>query len=280
MTTLRQGDRGPAVRELQFLLLVTGHDPGPLDGVFGPRTRSAADAHIEIAHPHGPTNGSTMTCYDIAHLRALPRRAVEVPRILTPVSAADMRIALVAGYAAIVEPVVLPSAHTRMSAAVRVALAQLCVEHGCNVWAGDVCEELDRKRILPGPWLWPPAPVATYIYVWCNNIGNRQVTREDRSESYFPMGPPRVPYFLLPADEGDGAKVRRLTSACYAFPNIAEGAANYWRFLRDHCGPALAAFERGDPAAAAHELKVGQWHYSGSEAAYARAMVDRFAKIQ
>lgn len=38
---LRQGDRGPAVRRFQTLLRIAGFDPGPLDGIFGPRTQSA-----------------------------------------------------------------------------------------------------------------------------------------------------------------------------------------------------------------------------------------------
>lgn len=38
---LRQGDRGPAVRRLQTLLRIAGYNPGPIDGIFGPRTRAA-----------------------------------------------------------------------------------------------------------------------------------------------------------------------------------------------------------------------------------------------
>ena len=38
---LSQGSRGPAVRELQILLRDRGFDPGPIDGIFGSRTRSA-----------------------------------------------------------------------------------------------------------------------------------------------------------------------------------------------------------------------------------------------
>ena len=33
--------RGPAVLELQTMLEERGHIPGPIDGVFGPMTRSA-----------------------------------------------------------------------------------------------------------------------------------------------------------------------------------------------------------------------------------------------
>lgn len=38
---LRQGDRGPAVKRFQTLLWVARFNPGPIDGIFGPRTQSA-----------------------------------------------------------------------------------------------------------------------------------------------------------------------------------------------------------------------------------------------
>ena len=41
---LSQGSRGPDVRELQTLLRNRGFDPGPIDGIFGTRTRSAVVA--------------------------------------------------------------------------------------------------------------------------------------------------------------------------------------------------------------------------------------------
>ncbi|ADY57486.1 Peptidoglycan-binding domain 1 protein [Syntrophobotulus glycolicus DSM 8271] len=39
--TLREGSRGASVRELQTLLSNHGFNPGPIDGIFGPRTRAA-----------------------------------------------------------------------------------------------------------------------------------------------------------------------------------------------------------------------------------------------
>ena len=41
---LGKGDRGDDVRELQRTLAVTGNDPGPADGVFGPKTEAAVRA--------------------------------------------------------------------------------------------------------------------------------------------------------------------------------------------------------------------------------------------
>ena len=38
---LRMGDRGPKVRRFQELLRISGFDPGPSDGIFGPRTHRA-----------------------------------------------------------------------------------------------------------------------------------------------------------------------------------------------------------------------------------------------
>lgn len=38
---LKQGDRGSQVRTLQTRLELTGHDPGPIDGIFGPKTLAA-----------------------------------------------------------------------------------------------------------------------------------------------------------------------------------------------------------------------------------------------
>ncbi len=41
MPTVREGSRGPAVRELQTLLKSKGFSPGAADGVFGPKTKAA-----------------------------------------------------------------------------------------------------------------------------------------------------------------------------------------------------------------------------------------------
>lgn len=265
MTTLRQGDRGPAVLELQALLAMTGHDPGPLDGVFGPRTLRAFEAWYSL-----PEALTSVTDDDLAALRALSRRAVELPRILTPIAAVDMRIALAAGYHA-TDPVGagyeriedMPGAGN----AVRVALAQLAVEHGCRPWS----DGLVMRQHLPPTWLCPQPAEQAYLYVWDFDIGNRQIRREDG---------PMVPWFSMSPVEGSGATAHKVMSAHYAYPNAAEGAAAYWRFLRDHCASALAAFERGDPAAAAKGLKHGGWGYSGDEEAYTRGMVDRFRGIE
>ena len=38
---LRRGSSGTAVRQLQEALKEAGHDPGPIDGIFGPKTEAA-----------------------------------------------------------------------------------------------------------------------------------------------------------------------------------------------------------------------------------------------
>ena len=41
---LKKGSTDPAVRDLQGARKVLGHDPGPIDGVFGAKTESAVKA--------------------------------------------------------------------------------------------------------------------------------------------------------------------------------------------------------------------------------------------
>ena len=38
---LKKGSNDPAVRDLQEALKALGHDPGPVDGIFGAKTESA-----------------------------------------------------------------------------------------------------------------------------------------------------------------------------------------------------------------------------------------------
>jgi peptidoglycan hydrolase-like protein with peptidoglycan-binding domain len=45
--TLRQGDHGEDVSRLQQLLEGAGFSPGPIDGMFGPRTEAAVRAFQE-----------------------------------------------------------------------------------------------------------------------------------------------------------------------------------------------------------------------------------------
>ena len=41
---LKKGSNDPSVRDLQAALKALGHDPGPIDGLFGPTTEAAVKA--------------------------------------------------------------------------------------------------------------------------------------------------------------------------------------------------------------------------------------------
>ena len=51
-----QGSPTPEhVRDLQQALTNAGYDPGPIDGIFGPRTKSALRKYIAVAPPKVPS---------------------------------------------------------------------------------------------------------------------------------------------------------------------------------------------------------------------------------
>lgn len=63
---LRPGARGTDVRQLQQILVLTGHDPGGADGVLGPRTQSAieafqAEAGLEVDGKIGPNTRAQLS---------------------------------------------------------------------------------------------------------------------------------------------------------------------------------------------------------------------------
>ena len=43
------------VREVQHALVIAGFDPGPIDGIFGPRTKSALRMYIAVPPPQVPS---------------------------------------------------------------------------------------------------------------------------------------------------------------------------------------------------------------------------------
>jgi len=43
------------VREVQLVLLAAGYDPGPIDGILGPRTKSALRRYIAVPPPVVPS---------------------------------------------------------------------------------------------------------------------------------------------------------------------------------------------------------------------------------
>ncbi len=248
---LREGDRGERVVELQLLLRMTGENTGPIDGIYGKLTRSA---FVRAGFAIDPIDGFTLGL-----LRARQRLAIEMPRVSTPTSEEELRLAIGRSYVEVVRPsgpdgtqVGVP----QMRNAVLVALAHLAVEHG-----------------------------ATYAAIHTFNVGNIQVPHQqiDGRSSL-----PRVPWFdlvskeVLTVTDKDGKIVRRevdMKSPYPAHANLLEGCVAYWTFLREHCPEALARFEAGDPAGACHALKVGAWHFSGNEEQYRVDMVSGYHRI-
>jgi hypothetical protein len=49
------GARTSHVREVQQALLAAGYDPGPIDGIMGPRTKSALRKYIAVPPPQIPS---------------------------------------------------------------------------------------------------------------------------------------------------------------------------------------------------------------------------------
>ncbi len=243
---LREGDRGGRVVELQLLLRMTGHDPGPVDGIFGPLTVAAFNAG---APGHGAAYED-----EIAYLRKMRRLAVEVPRVSTPASEEEQARALALAYTRVFAD--LHPAPTVLRQPLLVALAQLAVEHG---------------------------PDGHGIHTF--NVGNIQVPHQlIDGRSSLPLVPwfDLVSKEVLSVTDKEGKIVRRdvdMKSPYYAHANLLEGCVAYWTFLRQHCAEALARFEAGDTAGACHALKVGAWHFSGNEEQYRIDMVSGYHRI-
>lgn len=75
--TLRSGDSGEDVRELQELLRGAGYDPGPIDGVFGRRTEDAVIAFQRARglSPDGAVGPSTLAALTATAPTGGPSRA-------------------------------------------------------------------------------------------------------------------------------------------------------------------------------------------------------------
>jgi flagellum-specific peptidoglycan hydrolase FlgJ len=90
--------------------------------------------------------------------------------------------------------------------------------------------------------------------------------------------------FYLTAAERIGADNRFYTKQLRAYESAEDGAADYWRFLRDRFAGALgtldvfAQFDAGDPVGAAHALKAARY-YTGNEHDYAHAMAAIYAEV-
>ncbi|MDI6825539.1 MAG: S41 family peptidase [Bacillota bacterium] len=74
-TTLKYGARGSGVRALQQYLAALGYNPGPIDGVFGPRTQAAL---VRFQRSEGLSPSGVA---DAATLAALRRAPFDWPRV-------------------------------------------------------------------------------------------------------------------------------------------------------------------------------------------------------
>jgi hypothetical protein len=64
------GARTSHVQEVQQALVAAGYDPGPIDGIMGPRTKSALLKYIAVPPPQVPSPADRA----LAPLRANERR--------------------------------------------------------------------------------------------------------------------------------------------------------------------------------------------------------------
>ncbi|HYS92976.1 MAG TPA: peptidoglycan-binding domain-containing protein [Candidatus Acidoferrales bacterium] len=52
--TASRQTRTDHVRQLQRALITAGYDPGPVDGIFGPRTKAALQQYVAVPPPQVP----------------------------------------------------------------------------------------------------------------------------------------------------------------------------------------------------------------------------------
>jgi hypothetical protein len=118
---LRSGLSGVDVVTLQTTLRARGHDPGPADGKFGPRTNAAVRAFQASRGLHADGIVGPQTRAELA-VESTPERR-RVPKTHTPLSAAGLMNALAWGHEAYfgVQPT---------KARLSVAWAHVAIENG------------------------------------------------------------------------------------------------------------------------------------------------------
>jgi hypothetical protein len=168
---------------------------------------------------------------------ALPP-GLEVPRVRTPLTASELRSALILGhYEATSDDV----SYDRLMAAWCMA----CVEHAVAPIKG--------------------GPVVHGYAVHCNNLGNIGVGRDAARW----LGD----WFALRAEEVIKGKRVLITQPLRAHSCATAGATDYWAFLLlPRFTEVMAAFDRGDVESVAHELKA-QRYYTAAAVDYARGML-------
>jgi peptidoglycan hydrolase-like protein with peptidoglycan-binding domain len=87
VTSLKQGDCGPEVENLQRHLSAAGFEPGKLDGMFGPKTKAAVMAFqrargLEVDGIAGPRTWSALDSRRGSGLRPILKRGVCEPAVV------------------------------------------------------------------------------------------------------------------------------------------------------------------------------------------------------
>lgn len=136
--------QGPAVLELQLLLITRGFSPGPLDGIYGPKTGAAVE-RARVAAKLPPLSSSAASL--LQWLRSVAPKPIELLRIRTPIASKNLAQALREGHKHYFDEE--PSGRR-----LRMARAHCALEHGAAglaIWVhniGNIMTGLSYQ----GPW--------------------------------------------------------------------------------------------------------------------------------
>lgn len=216
--SLARGAVGTAVRSLQLLLLLEGHSPGAVDGIYGPVTAAAlraAQAALGL-----PATGAADQ-ETLGALRQGSRARVELPRARTPLERSELVAALRAGHERAVGEV--PS-----EPRAQVAMAQLLVEHGADlhaIWTFNL-GNLQAPTEWPRPWF---VMTATEIIrgkpTWVKSRWVAAVDPAEGAELYWRRLAERYAGALPFFDAGDPAGAARALKRTGYYTGDAEAYA-------------------------------------------------------
>ena len=201
----------------------------PLDPGFAAADTLPTGAPAVLAPEPRP---ELVTLPDADPYDAVPPGA-EVPRMRTPLTAIELRSALILGHRETTGGDIPP-------ARLRASWCMAAVEH-----AG---------------YLARVTPVVVGGAVWCNNIGN------------IGVGKWAGDWFALAAEELLASGRRVVTQRLRAHSGPVDGAADYWAFLLGGYPEAIEAMDRGDLPGVARALKERRY-YTALESEYARGLV-------
>lgn len=247
MTSLRRGDRGPRVVELQSALnaiggarLVTDGDFGPAteaavfafqfganltrDGIAGPATLGALGLDTRDSAPPTQPTGASIPPPPPSDPLPPELAALEVPRVRTQVLIADLSHVLRHAWQVTRESPIEPLRH-------RMILAHWAFEHGT---------ELAPLRLRA---------------CYCNNFGNVM------------LGKGRAPWFAMTAKEVIGGVEIAKRSKWRAYGTITDGVVGYLASMRRSFPAMLEAMATGDAVKVARAGKA-EGYYTANESDY------------